>query len=462
MRLRVSGVLLAFALAVAVPGPVVAVDGSAPAAPTVTGLCSTSLDHFWTIRTTATGLSSYDVEYSPDFAVWHLSQVLAPSSGGAHTAIVATERISGSSLSARWAAFPDRVGSAKANDKACASAHMTVTIDVQGGVATPTAFAPTVSGRGVPESAAPRTPVPFTSGEEFALEPGHYVVDPNLLKVTLNYIWISTTCDGRTTTDRFDPTLTLFLLPGQSSECSIVYHQGPALTDGIAPGVNSGASGFGIGTVTVPKGTYVTYFVRTQPSLKGKALEIWWRKGGGSWTLLTTRTVASDGTLHYYARVTGVTSFRARWPGEPGMFESSAAGRTATASTTGDTRMVVPCAEFEDAQAGPSGTARLTREVWIRTGRTVTLSVCVNGSTGFQWTAAGYDPHELALVKHWVTPLKSTMPGGEPLVGAPTIENWTFKALTASTNTVSITYSQPWKGGQKAIWKLGLKVHGQR
>jgi len=458
MRLRVSGVLLALALAVAVPGPAVGAYPT-PAAPTVTGLCSTTLDHFWTIRSTAAGLASYGIEYSTDFGVWRQAGVLA-ASGGAHSVVVVTERAAGSTLSARWAAYPDRVGSASANDKACEAAHITVTIDVQGGVAKPTNFAPTVSGRGVPESAAPRPPVPFTSGDEVDLDPGRYVVDPNLLHVTLDYIWLSTTCDTRSSTDRQKPTVDLFLLPGQSADCVIVYHLGPALTDGIAPGTNTGSGGFGSSTVTVPKGTYITYFVRTQPSLAGEGLEIWSRKGTGAWALLTTRTVASDGTLHYYARVTGTISYQARWPGVPGMAASTAHGRTAAASTTGDTRLVVQCDEFVDAQ-GTSATARLTREVWIRTGRTVTLSVCTNPSTGFEWTATGFDTRDLVLVRHWVTPLKSAAPGGEPVVGAPSIENWTFRALTASTNTVTITYSQPWKGGEKAVWRLALKVHGQ-
>ncbi len=99
-----------------------------------------------------------------------------------------------------------------------------------------------------------------------------------------------------------------------------------ALADAIGAGIRRGSTGFTTGTVTVPVGGWVTYKVTTKPRLAGKGLVIWSRVGTGAWRKLTTRTVVSDGTVRYYAKVRSRTTFRATWLGD---------GTTAAATSPG-------------------------------------------------------------------------------------------------------------------------------
>lgn len=46
-----------------------------------------------------------------------------------------------------------------------------------------------------------------------------------------------------------------------------------------------------------------------------QTVEIWRRQKNGPWVLLTTRLVASDGTVHYYARISAWTAFWAKLDG---------------------------------------------------------------------------------------------------------------------------------------------------
>src|SRR4051794_30205289 len=72
------------------------------------------------------------------------------------------------------------------------------------------------------------------------------------------------------------------------------------LTDGIAPGVNATTSGFGTATAIAPAGYYVTYLVQSDPSLAGKAIEIWTRGAGSDWSRLTVRTADARGNVNYH------------------------------------------------------------------------------------------------------------------------------------------------------------------
>jgi len=114
------------------------------------------------------------------------------------------------------------------------------------------------------------------------------------------------------------------------------------LTDGIAPGVNRTTSGFGTATVIVPSGYYVTYLVKSDPSLAGKPIEIWTRSATSDWALLTTRVADANGAVHQFARVTASTGFRAKFAGDPGATAAASHGRVATISGTTFALEVIP------------------------------------------------------------------------------------------------------------------------
>ena len=455
MRFRAVTLLAALILLFPAAAPVLAVDQAPAAPPTVTGLCATDLDYFWTISSDLKGLARYDVEYTTSLADW-IPDTLASPHSGAHSLVVVTSKDAGTTLSARWAAFPDKVGSSSTpGTTACAPASIALTVTVQGGTADATAFAASLTGVAVP-SFVSRQPVAFTSGVAVAVPAGSYIVNPHLDKLPAGYLWRSTRCNDSATTDSKYPRLALGILPGAAWACEIVFHYGPTLTDAIAPGVNRGTTGFGASTVGVPKGGYVTYLVQTDPSLAGRAVQIWTRTATGAWKLAASPTVASDGTVHFYARVSAQTGFLAKWAGDDTYVASAAHGRTATASTANETRLTIACDEFAAAQDPVSGKSPLGREAWIRVGSAVTVTLCSNASTGFSWGALKYDHATLALKKHWSTPPKTPMPG------AAGTESWTFTVLRAKSSTVSVQYSRPWTGGEKAVWTLTLKVHGQR
>jgi hypothetical protein len=105
------------------------------------------------------------------------------------------------------------------------------------------------------------------------------------------------------------------------------------LTDTSAAGINRGTSGFGTKSLVVTRHGYVTLLVMTSPNLTGAHLQIWAKSRTGSWHLLTTRIVAANGTVHYYARITGWTAFRARFVGDASHAAAWGPGRIATNPT---------------------------------------------------------------------------------------------------------------------------------
>ena len=102
------------------------------------------------------------------------------------------------------------------------------------------------------------------------------------------------------------------------------------LTDAIAAGVNKGTSGFGTASVSVPANKYVTVLVRTSPNLSGSTVQVWVKSKTVGWHALTTRLVASDGTVHYYAKVNGWTGYWFKFAGNATYSPATSHGRVAT------------------------------------------------------------------------------------------------------------------------------------
>lgn len=223
------------------------------------------------------------------------------------------------------------------------------------------------------------------------------------------------------------------------------------LTDGIAAGVVRGSEGFSQAGIVVPAGTYVTYVVQTEPALAGRVLEIWTRSATSTWQRLTSRSVAADGSVHYFARVTAWTAFQARFAGDDANAAAAAHGRVANASARGDATLVIGCDEFQ-ARTGSAGTAALQRSLAVRAGAVVRVRLCSNASTGYRWDAPVLDGRYLSLLAH-----RTIAPAGG-MLGAAGSEAWTMRALGAGASTATFTYSRPWAGGEKATWTLRLAI----
>ena len=96
----------------------------------------------------------------------------------------------------------------------------------------------------------------------------------------------------------------------------------------------------------------------------------------------------------------------------------------------------------------------IEEKVEIATDGTITVTLCSNATTGFEWTesASISDRVVVGQTNHEFTP-----PSGD-VIGAAGEETWTFKALQKGTVEVSMEYSQPWEGGLKGEWTFTLTV----
>ena len=219
----------------------------------------------------------------------------------------------------------------------------------------------------------------------------------------------------------------------------------PVLIDSIAPGVVRGTDGFGGSTVLVPKNGYVTYLVRTDSRLKGKHVQIWSNTGAG-WKLTTTRVVETGGTVHYFTRITRRTAFWAKYADVKPANVSH--GRTAAISTDGTTTIRVGCDEV--APVGSGVKSLVTRTVGAKVEGTIRVVVCSNPATGFAWGLLSLDSNHLMRVGHTAQVGRAK--------GASGTETWSVRATGFGTGRATFVYSQPWKGGEKAVWLLTLTV----
>jgi hypothetical protein len=105
------------------------------------------------------------------------------------------------------------------------------------------------------------------------------------------------------------------------------------LTDAIARGVNRGTTGFGTASLVVPPNSYVTVLGTTNPALAGASIQIWTRTKTGPWVLRTSRVVAADGRVHYFARVNGWTAYQFKFAGNATYAPAASHGRIATNPT---------------------------------------------------------------------------------------------------------------------------------
>lgn len=96
----------------------------------------------------------------------------------------------------------------------------------------------------------------------------------------------------------------------------------------------------------------------------------------------------------------------------------------------------------------------ISKEIAVSAGDSFKVSLESNTTTGFSWPeqAQVNDTAVLKQAKHeYVAPANDKL-------GAAGNESWTFKALKKGTATISMEYSRPWEGGEKAEWTFVLTV----
>ena len=115
--------------------------------------------------------------------------------------------------------------------------------------------------------------------------------------------------------------------------------------------------------------------------------------------------------------------------------------------TSSLTNVEISCDEFAE---NPHS---IRNEFQVEIGDKITVKLCSNPTTGFQWDYETTIENVLKEEDH-----DFEEPKDKGLVGAAGIEVWTFEAVEKGTTEVRMEYSQPWGGGLKAEWTYTVTV----
>jgi predicted secreted protein len=113
-----------------------------------------------------------------------------------------------------------------------------------------------------------------------------------------------------------------------------------------------------------------------------------------------------------------------------------------------DIPVTVTCDQF-------SKQANIIQDISVKMGSRVTLSLCSNPTTGFQWSEKAQigNPQVLEQKSY-----KFEAPASTGMVGVPGNAVWTLEAMGLGTSTVYLEYSRNWQGGEKAVQTFKLNV----
>ena len=96
------------------------------------------------------------------------------------------------------------------------------------------------------------------------------------------------------------------------------------------------------------------------------------------------------------------------------------------------------------------------QEVEIDVGKLLVITLESNPTTGFGWELAEpIDENLLTLVESGYEPGADAETG---LVGAGGTEVWSFETLATGGTTITMEYSRPWDGGEKAAETFEVTV----
>ena len=94
----------------------------------------------------------------------------------------------------------------------------------------------------------------------------------------------------------------------------------------------------------------------------------------------------------------------------------------------------------------------IRNEFQVEIGDKITVKLCSNPTTGFQWEYEMSGENVLKEEDHDFEEPEGDVPG------AAGIEVWTFEAVEKGTTEVHMAYSQPWAGGLKEEWTYTMTV----
>ena len=110
-----------------------------------------------------------------------------------------------------------------------------------------------------------------------------------------------------------------------------------------------------------------------------------------------------------------------------------------------DYHLEVSCAKFQAYH-------HFISEIQLAVGDIITIELCSNPTTGFQWEYETTGITVLQETDHEI------IPSGSDKTGAPGKDIWTFEAIGKGETELSMEYSRPWEGGEKTEWTYSLTV----
>jgi len=100
----------------------------------------------------------------------------------------------------------------------------------------------------------------------------------------------------------------------------------------------------------------------------------------------------------------------------------------------------------------------ITKSVTLGKSGSLTVSLCSNPSTGYQWTEAAAISATSVIRQVSYSYVAGTANSEEMIVGAPGQDTWVFDPQNEGTSTIAFTYGRPWEGGEKDVWTLTVNV----
>jgi len=95
------------------------------------------------------------------------------------------------------------------------------------------------------------------------------------------------------------------------------------------------------------------------------------------------------------------------------------------------------------------------RQVELRVGDALQISLSENASTGFQWVIPAESEQKLETVLHEYT---SSVEGAGGPPGKPGVRHFQFEAFAPGTVELELQYRRPWESGGPAARSFNLHV----
>ena len=111
----------------------------------------------------------------------------------------------------------------------------------------------------------------------------------------------------------------------------------------------------------------------------------------------------------------------------------------------------ISCDEFTQKES-------ISDSLIMDAGQEITIKLCSNPSTGFEWSETPENTHPSILFQAGHEFLIQNENGTPLPPGTPGQQVWTFSAVSAGQSQLYFEYSRNWEGGEKGVWTYRPEV----